>query len=488
MSLSFTNSLTAARPVRGLLPLCAGTAAYLLVTFLGDALLHDSDTFWQIKVGQWIIDHHAVPSSDLYSFTRLGEPWISGAWLSQVLYALVYSKLGWAGPVVLSSLAVGITFAIFVWLCEAYFEPAHSILVAILALILSCPHFLARPHMLALPLMVAWVGAMISAADRRGAPSLLLLPLMALWANLHGGFVLGLAVIAPIALIAVWDAAPERRIALIGRWAVFAVAALAASCCTAYGWDTLFAAAKILDLGQVLSTISEWRPADFGSFGLFEACILGLMGLALYRGIVLSLPRILLLLLLAHMALAHVRSIDAFALLFPLVLAKPLAGEEKPAGFARDRMRWPPSLISLFAFGAIAVGGWASTLSYVAHHQFAFASTQAPAAAVDILKKRQAKRIFNAYEFGGYLIARDVPTFIDGRAELYGEKFIMDYYTATGGPSVDGLLPLLDEYRIDATLLTPASPAAKLLDHVRGWQRLYADSTAVIHVRTEGAK
>jgi hypothetical protein len=151
-------------------------------------------------------------------------------------------------------------------------------------------------------------------------------------------------------------------------------------------------------------------------------------------------------------------------------------------------MRWPPSLISLFAFGAIAVGGWASTLSYVAHHQFAFASTQAPAAAVDILKKRQAKRIFNAYEFGGYLIARDVPTFIDGRAELYGEKFIMDYYTATGGPSVDGLLPLLDEYRIDATLLTPASPAAKLLDHVRGWQRLYADSTAVIHVRTEGAK
>src|SRR4051812_28452361 len=104
---------SAYRPARGLTPLCFGAAAYLLLLLTGDLLLQDSDTFWQIKVGQWIIDHHAVPISDLYSFTRFGQSWISNAWLSQTLFAAAYSNGGWAGPVILASLAIATALAIF---------------------------------------------------------------------------------------------------------------------------------------------------------------------------------------------------------------------------------------------------------------------------------------------------------------------------------------------------------------------------------------
>ena len=97
------------------------------------------------------------------------------------------------------------------------------------ALALTVPHLLARPHVLALPVMVAWVGGMIAAADRREAPSFWLLPLMALWANLHGGFVFGLVLIAPIALDAVWSAEARARKSLVLRWAAFGVAALVAA-------------------------------------------------------------------------------------------------------------------------------------------------------------------------------------------------------------------------------------------------------------------
>jgi hypothetical protein len=483
MSVSATNSAGTYSPARGLLPLCFGAGACLLLLFLGDLLLQDSDTFWQIKTGQWIIDHHAVPYSDFYSFTRLGAPWISNAWLSQVLYAAVYAPWGWAGPVILTSLAAAAAMAILVRLLDAYFEPAHCILLGMLAVMLSWHHLLARPHVLALPVMVIWVGAMISAADRRTYPSLWLLPWMSLWANLHGGFVLGLALIGPIALEAVWDAAPERRIALAARWAMFAAGAVAASCCTPYGWNTLFAAAKILDLGQVLSVIAEWRPAEFTSFGLFEACLLGLVGLAFYRGVVLSLPRIVLLLLLTHMALTHVRSIDAFALIVPLVLAKPLAS--RPAGFASGSQdRWSVPYIPGLAVVALAVGVYASTVA-AAHRDFVFVKSQTPAAAVDALIQRKAKRVFNSYEFGGYLIDRDIPTFIDGRAELYGKPFVIRFFNAVEGRKLDELLRLLDEFQIDATLLVPWLPAAQMLDHIEGWRKFYADDGAVVHVRTD---
>src|ERR1700679_3524840 len=39
-----------------------------LVMFLG-AMLDDSDTYWQIRTGEWILDHFAIPTTDPFSFT-----------------------------------------------------------------------------------------------------------------------------------------------------------------------------------------------------------------------------------------------------------------------------------------------------------------------------------------------------------------------------------------------------------------------------------
>jgi len=487
MSISLANSVETRSSLNSFLPLCVGTGAFLFLLFIGNGSLQDSDTIWQIKVGQWIIDNHAVPYSDLYSFTKFGAPWISTSWLSQVLYGSVYTQWGWAGPVVLASLALAAALVIFVYCLSEYFEPAHCVLLAMLALALSLPHFLARPHVLALPGMVGWVGGMIAATDKRAPPSLLLLPLIALWANLHGGFILGLALIAPVAFISIWES-PDRHVALATRWGFFAIGAVAASCCTPYGWNTFLGAAKILELGELLSVLSEWWPADFSSFGIFEASLLGLIGLAFYRGIVLSPPRIIMLLGLIYMALTHVRSIEAYALLLPLILAKPIADHFRltDASSRKGEVFAPPYITAAAAI-AIVGAAWATTQSYLSHHDFVFVKSQVPAAAVEVLKQRKAERIFNAYEFGGYLIASGVPTFIDGRAELYGEKFAAGYFNAIWARKIGNLLQLLEEYHIEATLLAPTSPAAQVMDHLPGWKRLYVDEIAVVHVRTSAA-
>ena len=78
----------------------------------GNRLLIDPDTLWQVTVGQWMLDHHAVPHTDVYSFTMRGQPWISTQWLAQVLYAKAYALFGWSGPVVLAAAASAPTFAL----------------------------------------------------------------------------------------------------------------------------------------------------------------------------------------------------------------------------------------------------------------------------------------------------------------------------------------------------------------------------------------
>jgi hypothetical protein len=482
MTMSATHTAEAVSPMRGLLPLWVGVGIYAVFVLAGNHLLIDPDTMWQISIGQWIVDHAAVPTTDVYSFTMRGQPWISTQWLAQVAYAAVYAVAGWSGPVVLASVCIAATFALFTRHLARRLSESTTLVFVAAALALTVPHLLARPHVLALPVMMAWVGGLVTAADRRAAPSFWLLPLMILWANLHGGFVLGLALVAPIALDAMWNAEASQRKSLALRWTLFAVTALAASCVTPYGWDSLLASRKILALGEALPLIMEWRPADFSSLGPLEVCLLLGLGLTLYRGISLPPLRIVLLLGMLHMGLSQVRSLETFALLVPLFLAAPLAKQigaaeaAKPAGAPRGVL-----------FAGLVVLLSAGTVAYASVARFEPHTRGSPVTAVKELKKLNFSRVFNDYDFGGYLIANGVAPFIDGRTELYGEKFFVDHNAASGLMKPENLFRLLDEYQIEATLMRTQSAATALLDHMDGWHKVYTDDTATIHVRKSGA-
>jgi hypothetical protein len=484
MTMSVANTAEETSPLRGLLPLWVGVAVYALFVLAGNRLLIDPDTMWQITVGQWILDHRMVPETDVYSFTMRGQPWISTQWLAQVIYAKTYAVAGWSGPVVTAAGAIAATFALFAKFLNRRLSESTTLVFVAAALALSVPHLLARPHVLAMPVMVAWVGGLIAAADRRDAPSFWLLPLMALWANLHGGFVFGLVLIAPIALDAVVNADVSRRKSLVRRWAAFGLAALAAGCCTPYGWNALLASQKILGLGGALPLIMEWRPANFTSIGALEICLLLGIGLALFRGVKLPPLRIVLLLGLLHMALSQERAAEMLALLAPLVLAGPLAKQIGGADVSNQN-GVPPMRGMLFA--SIAAALLAGTFLFASVHPFEPHTRGSPVAAVAALKKLNLTRVFNDYDFGGYLIANGVAPFIDGRTELYGEKFFVDHNAASGLMEPENLFRLLDQYRIEATLMRTQSAATKLLDHIDGWQKVYADDIATIHLRKAGA-
>jgi len=459
--------------------LWVGIGVYALVLISGQALLNDSDTNWQIAVGQWILDHSAFPRVDIYSFTKAGEPWTSSSWLAQVLYATSYRLAGWAGPVILAAGSIAVTFALLTHILGRRIPAAYAVVIAVTAMSLSMGHFLARPHVLVLPIMLAWANGLMLASERGQAPSPWLLPLIALWTNLHGGFVFGLVLVGAFALDALWNADHAQRKSVVLRWAAFGIGALIACCATPYGWGSILAARKILGLGELLRLIYEWMPADFSKFSGFEIVILTLIAGTLYSGVKLTPPRIALALGLLHMALSHVRNLEIFALLLPIVVLAPVASQFalRPALFTRTGASMPVMAVVL-----ILLGGWTWLLA--ARTNFAPPESQSPVAAVDALQAHNSKRVLNDLPFGGYLIWRQIPVFVDGRAELYGEAFDMAFYRAMQLKDVNGLLDILDKWNIDAVLLTPSTPAVGLLDHIGGWRRAYADGNAVLHVRT----
>jgi hypothetical protein len=107
----------------------------------------------------------------------------------------------------------------------------------------------------------------------------------------------------------------------------------------------------------------------------------------------------------------------------------------------------------------------------------------APASALEFAQVNGLTgRVFNFYDFGGYLIFEGIATFIDGRADPYSDQFIGKTFAAVDG-SEKNLEDLLDQYRVEWTLLPPYAAATATLDRLPNWRRVYGDAYAVIHRR-----
>jgi hypothetical protein len=206
---------------------------------------------------------------------------------------------------------------------------------------------------------------------------------------------------------------------------------------------------------------------------------LGGLGAALCWGVRLSPPRIMLVLGFTQMALAHVRNTEVLALLAPLVVIPPLATQ-----FALQPARSGKANVALALVAGFAAVLLLSSWAIANGSRYAPPATASEQAAAEVLKAHHAARVLNDMSVAGFLISRGVPVFIDGRAELYGEAFALAYDHALELNDVDGFFNLLKTYDIDAVWLTPRTPAARLLDRMQGWRRVYSDDNAVVHVRT----
>lgn len=457
-----------------------GVVAWLSIVFAAFALaafspsvLTDGDTYWHIATGRWMIDNWTVLRIDPFSFTFAGHPWQTHEWLSEIALALAYVGGGWSGVLLL----VGAAFALTIGLIARTLSRSLSGLglITTLVLVVACltGSLLARPHLLALPILAVWTGELIGARDQGRRPSWWLLPLVIMWANLHASFLFGLCLLLPLGLEAVLEN-PGHRMREAKAWGGFLAASLACALLTPFGLDGVIFPFTLLGMDQ-LYTIVEWRPSPLGGLQPWMLALGAALFVLLSRGTKIKPLRLLVLLGLAYMALSHARHQMLLAVCGSLFLAAPLAdafGSAPPSPFLRRR-----SQIGAAAF-FLALAGLRLAIAQE--------RTDGPATPMTALAQVPAALrtapVFNDYSFGGYLIFNDIRPFIDGRTELYGDDFLARYARATH-PDPAVLAKLLADYRIRWTILPPANPAATAMDALPGWRRLHADRFAVIHIK-----
>jgi hypothetical protein len=419
-----------------------------------------------------------------------GAPWVAGEWLGEIILAAVYDAANWGGVVVLAAACFGLAVGALAGFLARRLEPLPAVIAALAGAVLVLPHLLARPHVLALPLMVLWCGALVAARDDARGPPWRVLPVMLLWANLHASFLFGIALAGFFGGEAVlYPAAGASRLAELRRWAGFVAVALAVSLLNPHGAAALIQPFRLMLMPALQGGFGEWRPADLTQFPALEAWLFGLLALGFATGARPRWTRLALVVGLAHLALAHVRHADLLGLVGPLALAaalgpslaartRPAAGSPLLRGAAwLARPASGPARLAVLALGvAVAL----PVLLRPIDRGTDAVTPQAALAAAQRL--HLAGPVFNSEAFGGYLVFAGVPTFIDGRIELYGNDFLAAYLAAERGDAA-ALGALFERYGPAWALLQTQSPLASTIERLPGWRRVYGDDQAVVAVR-----
>jgi hypothetical protein len=227
-----------------------------------------------------------------------------------------------------------------------------------------------------------------------------------------------------------------------------------------------------------LSRISEWRPQDFSHIGTMELAVLTLLGLTLTRRFAMPPIRAALVIALVAMALQHSRHQVLLGIIAPMLLAQPIAAAIGAGRFGEDGRRVAGIALTATVAAALAICG-ARLIAPIERTDGAAAPILALSA---VPLELRAKPVLNDYAFGGYLIFEHVRPFIDGRAELYGDA-MMSLYRRLQAADDAVVESTLKRYGIAWTIFAPDNRMVAILDHEPGWRRLYADATAVVHVR-----
>jgi hypothetical protein len=457
----------------------------------------DTDFWWHLKTGQFIVQHHSLPVPDPFSWTTyMGRAAYAGEeivryfnltheWLAQVLFYVVYTIGGFAGLILLRQLLLlslcGVVGLVIYRRNHGFYRALFSSFATAQVAIFTARD---RPYLITFLLVGVTIWIL---EDRRWL--WLLPPMQLVWANCHSGFFLGWVVMGAYCAEALYNrwrgkpAADERRLFLASG------AAALVSFLNPNGYR-VFHILLLYKRSALQSGIMEWqRPKYWEPSAFTEVLYLSfavfLFALLFARKKV-RVSDTILFALFAYASLTAARNIILIGIIGPILI-----GSYIP-------WKWRvPVWLHIILLVALALGVRSEVMSFKLHYR---ASDEGmPSGAADFILAHHLKgRLLNTYETGGYLIWRLYPeqqVFQDGRAlneTVYGDGRRILFNAEADASGTPSGADLQRKYGIDIMMVPGFDSlgsayylAVALADpSQKEWKLVYQDNKGVIFMRS----
>jgi hypothetical protein len=504
--------MTAGRAVRwtlwGATLLAVATIALSSVTVF--------DFWWYLASGQRILATRSVPTTDPFSYTAEGRPWINHMWATQVLFTVLWERWGRLALIGMKTALVTATFAVILGMMRARgVHPLLAAAVTLLAARTGAEFWHARPQTFTYLFMAILAWLLRPGWEDRRLTFGVVPALMILWVNLHAGFlmagvligIMGLGTALPLLVDRERRRAGWRVLRLTGALGALAAAA---SLVNPFGVRAILFPLDVVSNVPFMTSTIEWFPPNFhhASFRPLELMLLLLFPAFAWGRGRLSAVDVGLVLVFANLGLTSVRHVPLFAVVAAPPLADALGGTlaaVRRIDWARVReavKRRLPSLgRPLTTPGAPLLGGAVLLLAAVSGYWAAMAGAPTNPLRLDLHEDRYPERtmmfirehqlpapLFSVYAWAGYELWRLYPEyrmFMDGRTHVYGTDVLKDFLEVTNvGPRWQDVL---DKWQVQTILALRPSPLTETLLAQGGWRQVFTEREAIVFVRETDA-
>jgi hypothetical protein len=453
---------------RSVLPLFIAVLLIPAVIGSSKTIFNDGDVSWHIATGQWILGHGAIPHTDPFSFTWFGKPWVPIEWLAEVLYASAYRLAGYGGVAALVTAGLMALHAVVFLNARRWIRAALLPIVAMDFTLI--PMLLARPHVLTWPILALWIWLMLRAREQDRAPPLAAALLMTFWANLHGGFVFGLAIAALFGFEALIMSADKPR--ALRQWLLFGALNIAAVFINGNGVEGVIHPLQFTHL-KMLPLIDEWKPSSPNVTPLFFGVLVIVVGMIAWKRPWLPWTRGLLLAVFFGLAMLQARHQATLAIVAAMVLPEAFGAGEAVDGRIDRPLPW------------IVLAG--ATLLVLLRGMLPLEPPDNDANPWKLIAavppQLRSQPVLNGYPMGGPLILSGIRPYVDGRGDMYGDEHVIGFARiARGDRNVFGAA--VQRWNIRWAMVPNDNKAfIAMLDSTPGWRRIARDKVGTIYVR-----
>src|SRR6516164_3988888 len=498
-----------------------GLVAVAYAFLAGLRTLTVTDLGWQLATARWIVQHHEIPSIDVFSYTAHGQPWVYPVGSGLLFYGAYllggYALLSW-----IQAAACAGTVALLVWRGSAV-----SAVLGILAVPMIATRTGARADMFSVLLFAAFL-VLLWQHHRSGRARLWLLPiLMAVWVNLHLGFIAGLALIAAYvaeeALDMVWRVRREVAAEHLRSGWPWLIAACVATLANPWGWGIFAAVFRQTSAMDTLTLwTSEWGPATLNWTVMSSGFSLRNPTGAFYLMLLIAAVAVAVALLrrefgaaalvsgAAVIAIRHIRFEAIFGVVAVVVAGNILASAVAELSHRKRASvgwtRYGTGLTIGVALLAVILASLRSAYLVSGRRYLASGDELGTfgaglswwfpeRAAAFIERENLPGQIFNSYNDGGYFVWRlgaKYPDYIDGRIIPFGPKLIeRNVILMRSLPDSSAWQQEAQDRRIN-TIFVPLGrsnglhlfPVLQQFCASNTWKPIYLDEVSAVFMRT----
>jgi len=445
------------------------------------------DFFWYLGAGQLMHGTGDVGEN----FTALNQSWHNHEWLFHWILAINPDPgLYHLFLHIVLVLAILITL-FFLLLKNSNHKPLIAAFLTIIAGIMMSSFFELRAQMVSYLFFIIMIGLLDSSLSEKKR-AICIFILMLIWANVHGAFVLGIGLIA-LHRIILYISAKRDSQALLQDWWIAIVAALLAPLVNPYFYEVYVYPFKWIGNSLYKEYITEWTSMVKWDFQFYPYLIYtAVAALILYLSRPHKLFDFILFVLFAILPFSAVRHLPFYYILASYILSGSLCRLETRLTNTVEHSvlsggtKW--IVLSCAAIVFLSVNLYNNPVVRITDP--IFRKYAYPTGALAFMRDNDLDgRIFNAYQWGGYLWVQGYDVFIDGRLDtLYPDDVFSEFTDAVTAKT--DCRNVFDKWDMDIVLFdTVIDGKSPLLTSavfgMNDWISLYQDPVVTLFAHIE---